>query len=250
MMNKVKTGRWFLMLGILSMVAALPSIAKADKSENAKPERTLTVNGQAEVMATPDRARINLGAEAQENEASEATASVNSIMNRALAKIKKLGIKDDAIQTTQINLYPVYANRKPGDTNPPLVIAYRATNTVQVTVDDLSLIGKVFDAANEAGANKQNGVSFELKDDTVAKAQALRKAAAEARTKAQALAGALDVRLVEISSVNEGGVNVVYPRAYNGAMMMRAEASDSTPVQSGQLTIQANVSLVYIIAPR
>jgi uncharacterized protein YggE len=32
--------------------------------------------------------------------------------------------------------------------------------------------------------------------------------------------------------------------------MMMAKDSASTPIQSGQLTIQANVSLVYVIAPR
>jgi len=242
----MKAQRWLLVLGVLSMIGALPTFARAD---NTKPEHTLTVNGQAEVMTFPDRARINLGAEAQESNASAATAKVNSIMNDALASIKNLGIKNDAIQTTQVNLYPVYASQKSGDTSPPPVVAYRASNTVQVTVDDLSLIGKVLDAANRAGANRQNGVNFELKDDTVAKAQALRKAAAEARTKAQALADALNVRLVEISSVNEGGVNIVYPRAYAGAMMRVAD-SESTPIQSGQLTISANVSLVYVIAPR
>lgn len=250
MIYRIKTERWVLVLGIISMMAALPSMAKADKSDNVKPERTMTVSGQAEVMATPDRARINLGAEAQESDASEATAKVNSIMNGALANIKKLGVKDDAIQTTQVNLYPVYANRKTGDNSPPSVVAYRATNAVQVTVDDLSLVGKVLDVGNAAGANVANGVNFELKDDTLSKAQALRKAAAEARTKAQALADALDVRLVELSTVNEGGVNVVYPRAFGGAMMMAARDSASTPIQSGQLTIQANVSLVYVIAPR
>lgn len=249
MMKNVKIGRWYLVLGILSMMAVIPSMAQADKLDNVKPERTLTVNGQAEVMATPDRARITLGAEAQENEASKATASVNSIMNRALTEIKKLGVKSDDIQTKQVSLYPVYATRKSGDSNPPPVVAYRATNTVQVTVDDLSLIGKVIDVANEAGANRQNGVSFELKNDTVAKSQALRKAAAEARSKAQALADALDVRLVEIHSINEGGVNIVYPRPYGGAMMMMKDAS-STPIETGELTIQANVSLVYVIASR
>lgn len=245
-MQKVKTSRLLVMLGILSMIAALPSMAKAD---DAKEQRTLRVSGQAEVMVTPDRARVTFGAEAQESDATEATAKVNSIMNRALANIKRLGISDKDIQTKQVNLYPVYATRKSGDTNPPPVVAYRATNTVQVTVDDLSLIGKIIDTANEAGANRQNGVSFELKDDTVAKSQALRKAAAEARTKAQALVDALDVRLVKIMSVNEGGVNVVYPRAYEGGMMM-ARDSASTPIQTGELTVQANISLVYVIASR
>jgi len=249
MKNKMKMQKWLLAFGLFTMLAALPSLAKADRSDNAKPERTLTVNGQAEVMAFPDRAKVNLGAEAQENNASAATVKVNAIMNNALANIKQLGIRDAAIQTNQVSLYPVYAPQKSDDTNPPRVVAYRATNTVQITVDDLSLIGKVLDAANQAGANRQNGVNFELRDDTVAKAQALRKAAAEARTKAQALADALDLRLVEISSVNEGGVNIIYPRPYAGAMM-RVSAADSTPIQSGQLTIQANVSLTYVIAPQ
>jgi len=249
MRNRMKMQRWLLVMGIFSVMAALPSLARADRSDNPKPERTLTVNGQADVMAFPDRARINLGAEAQESDASAATAKVNAIMNDALANIKRLGIENDAIQTTQVNLNPVYAPQKSSDTSPPPVIAYRATNTVQVTVDDLSLVGRVLDAANRAGANRQNGVNFELKDDTVAKAQALRKAAAEARTKAQALADALDLRLMEISSVNEGGVNIVYPRPYAYGMMKAADSA-STPIQSGQLTIQANVSLVYVIAPR
>jgi uncharacterized protein YggE len=248
-MYKIEMKRWFLLWGIVSMIAVLPSISKADNADQVRPERTLTVNGQAEIMASPDRARINLGAEAQESDASEATAKVNSIMNRALSNISKLGVKSDAIQTTQVNLYPVYANLQSGDPGPASVVAYRATNTVQVTVDDLSLVGKVLDAANDAGANRQNGVNFEMKDDTMKKAEALSKAAAEARAKAQALADALDVRLVEISSVNEGGVNIVYPRAYGGAMMMTKD-SGSTPIQSGQLTIQANVSLVYVIASR
>ncbi|MEO6907491.1 MAG: SIMPL domain-containing protein [Abditibacteriaceae bacterium] len=248
-MYKMKTERWILVLGVLSMMMALPSMAKADKSDNVKPERTLTVSGQAEVMATPDRANINLGAEAQENDAASATAKVNSIMNRALVSIKKLGIKDDAIQTTQVNLYPVYANLRSNDLGPAKVVAYRATNSVQISVDDLSLISRVLDAANAAGANVQNGVNFELRDDTVTKAGALRKAAAEARTKAQSLADALGVRLVEISSVSEGGVNVIYPRAYGGAMMMAADSA-STPIQSGQITISANISLTYVISPR
>lgn len=249
MKEKMKLKHWVLLFGVLSMLTALPTMARADRGDNVKPERTLTVNGQADVMVYPDRARVNLGAEAQASDASEATSKVNSIMNGALANIKKLGVKDDAIQTTQVNLMPIYAPQKPDDIAPAQVIAYRAVNTVQVTLDDLSLVGKVFDAANRAGANRQNGVNFELKNDTAAKAGALRKAAAEARTKAQALADALDLRLVEVSSVSESGVNIVYPRANYGAMM-REVSSDSTPIQSGQLTINANVSLVYIIAPR
>src|SRR5690606_14568734 len=97
-------------LGIITLMGAMPGTARADRDKEDCPERTLAVSGQAEVKVAPDRARVTIGAEAQESDASEATARVNTIMNAAIRDIKKLGIKDNAIQTTQINLYPVYEN--------------------------------------------------------------------------------------------------------------------------------------------
>lgn len=246
-MKQFKAKKWLWMLAVISLMAALPSMARADDAKHQ--ESTLTVNGQAEVLAMPDRALVNVGAEAQDKDAADAIAKVNSIMNDALRNIKKLGIDDAAIQTTQVNLFPVYENLKADDPGPANVVAYRANNSVQVTVDDLSLVGRVIDAANTAGANSQNGVDFQLKDDTAVKASALKLAAQQARTKAQALADALDVRLVEVRSVNESGVNIIRPYA-PGPMMMRAQSAAETPVESGQMKIQANVVLVYVIEPR
>lgn len=244
---KFKMEKWLWMIGIVSLMAALPAIARADHAK--RQESTLTVNGQAEVLAMPDRALVNLGAEAQEKDASDAIAKVNGIMNDALRNIKKLGIDDAAIQTTQVNLFPVYENLKADDPGPANVVAYRANNSVQVTVDDLSLVGKVIDAANAVGADRQNGVDFQLKDDTEVKASALKLAAQQARAKAQALADALGVRLVEVRSVDESGVNIVHPYT-PGPMMMRAQSAAETPVETGQMKIQANVTLVYAIEPR
>lgn len=211
-------------------------------------QSTLTVTGEAEVQAAPDRAQINLGAEAQENDAAAATARVNSIMNGALKNIKKLGIKDDAIQTTQVSLYPVYQNLKSGESGPAKVIAYRAGNSVRITVDDLSLIGKVLDAGSKAGINRQNGVNFELKDDGAARSDALKIAAKEAQRKAESLAESLDLQLGNIRTVDEGNTNVVLPRAYTPNMAV-ASTADSTPVSPGQITVRANVSITYTLRP-
>jgi len=243
-LKQVKMQKWLWVLGIITLVGVVPRTARADKDDC--PERTLAVSGQAEVKVAPDRARVTIGAEAQESDASEATARVNTIINAALKEIKKLGIKDKAIQTTRINLYPIYENLKSGDPGPAKIVGYRATNSVQVTVDELSLVGKVLDAANEAGANRQNGVSFELKNDAEAKAEALKLAAQEARAKAQTLANALGVRLVAIKSVNENNTSVIMPRPL-ASMAMYKSASADTSVQAGEMTVQAGVSLVYVI---
>lgn len=247
-MKQLKVHKWLWMFGVVSLMAATPSLARAaDKADC--PERTLSVSGQAEVLASPDRAQVSFGAEAQAKDASDAVAKVNAIMNQALENVKKLGIDDDAIRTTQITLRPVYDQIEKDETGPAMVVAYRANNSVQVTVDDLSMVGNVLDAANDAGANRQNGVNFELKDDAAMRAVALKQAAKEARDKAKALADVLGVRLVAVKSVREGHVNIVYPRPYRGGMVAMAK-SESTPVQAGQITVQANVSLVYVIAER
>src|SRR5690606_5156162 len=70
---------------------------------------TLTVAGRGEVFATPDRAIVRLGAEAQAPEATDAQAKVNENMTKALAEIRKVGVEQNAIQTMGLNLFPVYS---------------------------------------------------------------------------------------------------------------------------------------------
>ena len=64
--------------------------------------------------------------------------------------------------------------------------------------------------------------------------EALRLAVQEARSKAEAIADALGVRLGPVQQVNESGVSIIRPQAYyarGGAMMAEA----STPVEPGQV---------------
>jgi uncharacterized protein YggE len=67
---------------------------------------TLTVSGRAEVFATPDRAIVRLGAQAQTNEAAKAQSAVNQTIAKALAEIEKLGVEQRSIRTVGLNLFP------------------------------------------------------------------------------------------------------------------------------------------------
>jgi uncharacterized protein YggE len=210
---------------------------------------TLTVNGQGEVSATPDRATVNLGAEAQGRDAASAQSQVNAIIQRALTQIRAVGIEERKIQTSGLQLFPIYENQRPGDEGQPKVVAYRASNTLQIQVDNLTLIGRVIDAGVAAGANRVENVSFALQNDLPSRNEALRLAVSEARTKAETLAAALGVTLVEITEANEGGVSVIPPRPFDGMAFARSEMK-ATPVQPGELQVQASVTLRYRIAPR
>lgn len=210
----------------------------------------LTVHGQAQVQAAPDRAVVRLGASVQADQAAEAQGQVNKIVRQAVEKIKALGIAEANIQTADLTLAPVYAQeREDRKAREPRVVGYRASNVIQVQVEDLAKLGAVIDAAVASGANRLEDLSFGLKNDTEHRQKALRQAVEEARAKAQAIAAALDVRLEGISEAEEGGVDLVRPqlalaRAADGVM------SAPTPVQPGQLQVRASVTLRYRIVPK
>ena len=123
-----------------------------------------------------------------------------------------------------------------------------SSNTVRVRLDDLSRVGDVIDAGIEAGANQLEGLAFGLKDETSARTAALRDAAKQARAKADAIAETMNLRIDGVLEVIEGGVQVM-PKYYEmGARVMAADAG--TPVQPGQVDVNATVTVAYRISPR
>ena len=119
-----------------------------------------------------------------------------------------------------------------------------------VRVEDLSKVGPVIDAGLAAGANNLDGVDFGLRDDSAARAAALTDAVRSARTKADALARALRVKLVEILEVAEGGVSISPPPSpFRGRVALAAEAIATTPVAAGEVGVEASVTIRWRISP-
>ncbi len=210
----------------------------------------LTVFGRGEVSAAPDTAVVRLGAVAQDERAGAAQDRVNAAVRGILKGVKALGIPEEKIATVQLTLSPVYGNRPKGpaeEPREPVIVGYRAGNIVRVTVDDLKILGMVVDAGLAAGANRVEGISFDLKDDSGHRRQALGLAARDAQLKAESIAVAIGVQLGRVRSVSEGGVNLVRPQ-------MDAVAAyavrDAAPIQPGQLQIEASLTVSYDIAER
>ena len=231
---------------------ALPLAAQEDPAALAQPSPVvpvLSVQGTGDVKADPDEATVRLGVFAQQKTARAAQDQVNRTAQAILAAIRRLGVKAEQIQTSELSLGPYYAQEQ-NDRGEPRIAGYNASNVVQVTLDKLDQVGPVVDAGLAAGANRLEGVSFGLRDDGAARSAALAAAVGQARTKAEALARALRVRLVEVVEATEGGVSVFQPQPFARGMAMAAEAMVAdTPVSAGQLSIQGSVTLRYRIAP-
>lgn len=238
-------------LSSVGWLLAAGSRAPAQDPAGELPPPTLTVTGDAEVSARPDLAVVELGATAQAQQATAAQGQVNETMQRAISALTDAGVPRPNIRTSGISLQPVYSQPPRGqqgaEDQTPRIVAYRASNTVRVQVDDVSAVGDVIDAGVGVGANQLAGLSFELRDETPQRLQALREAVATAQRKAEALAEAAGVRLTSVQAIEEGGVQIASPMDRR-ARAMSFEAG--APVEPGQVRVDASVTLEYRIAPR
>jgi hypothetical protein len=145
------------------------------------------------------------------------------------------------IWTGGYSLYPEY--NEPRDGGKATITGYRAENSISIETGALDLVGPLIDAAIAAGANRVNSLDYNLRDNSKARSEAITKASKDAQTQAQALAAALAVKLgpiVHASTVAE--IRPVQARVAFGA----AKAM-STPIEPGQVTVPATVSLTYEI---
>lgn len=112
-------------------------------------------------------------------------------------------------------------------------------------------VGALIDVCFAAGANTLNGISFSASDTEEAKTEAMKKAVADAKKKAEILAEASGLKITGIEIISEGGVysyqnNVgnVYARGMDD-VVEEAEADAGTVVQSAKLIVSASVSITF-----
>src|SRR5262245_7068859 len=209
----------------------------------------IVVSGTAQVFVAPDQATVRLGIVRQSANAQAAQEQANAVAQEILSAIVKAGVMTSLIQTMRLVLSPVYAPRSPDSRDAPRIVAYNATNTVSVRLENLSLVGPVIDAGLKAGANQLEGVQFGLRNDLPSRQQALKQAVEEARSKAMTMADALRVNLAEVLEASEGGVSIIADRVELLAARAMAVAAE-TPVSPGQIQVNATVTIRYRIAPK
>ena len=205
---------------------------------------TITVSGTGKVSTLPDEAVIQIGVESSAATAAAALDANSKQAQKVLARLKADGIPDSAIETTNVAVYPSRTHNQ--KTGKETITGYQATNLVRLTLTDFKVIGQVFAAATEAGANNISGPSWQLSENSQAMTGALAKAVANARSKAQALATAQGVTVGEVLILNEASVSPVYYYGGGGTSPTAAAASVShPPVNPENLDVTASVTITY-----
>ncbi len=234
-----------LIIGIFLLLTS-PAQSQQDKRRPRVP--SITVNGEAMISAEPDQAQIDIGVVTQARSAPEASKENAERLSRVLTEVKKLLGKSDEVKTSGYSLTPNYRYPQGGK---PEIVGYTASNAVRIKTNTLDLVGRLIDGAMQAGANNVNRLVFTLKDEQGAQLEALRQASAKAKSKAEAVAASLGLKIVRIAAINEGE-RTIQP-IYRQAMAARGEALAAqapTPVEPGTVDVRSTVSLTAEVSEK
>jgi hypothetical protein len=224
------------------MAASTAPLVMAQTTESKV--RTIQVSGDGEVQAAPDQATLELAIETHAATAAEAAGLNGALAQKVRDALKaKLGDKG-RMWTGGYTLYPDYSEPREG--GEARIIGYHAQNSITVDTQALDTVGPLIDAAIAAGANRVSSLDYDLRDNTKARGAAIGKASADAQAQAQALAETIGVKLgpVITATTESQARPVPMMRMQAAAMSTRGGA---TPIEAGQVTVPATVSLTYEI---
>jgi len=232
--------------GLFLAVNSMPQPVEAQSATGtaAVLPRTITVVGEGTVAVVPDMASVQIGVEMTGDSAEQASADVSDTMDAVLAALTKLRIPTKDVQTSGFN---IYVERPTGpDGQPSGDVIYHVSNSVTVTIRDLSKVGDVLEAAIAAGANNIYGVNFSVGDPDTVMAEARKKASEDALARAEELAALHDVAVGELISISEVISGNAVPMASVNASY--ALGKGGGPLAPGELEMTAQLQVVYAIA--
>ena len=223
--------------------AALASPAAAAEVQIQATGPVVELSVSETVDSRPDIATISAGVSTRAQTAVAAMQQNAQKMTAVVAKIKALGVAEDDIQTSGINLSPQYDYNQA--TQSQVFRGYVASNRVSVKLRKVADTGRALDALVAAGATDIGGPDFSVDDDTSYRAEARRNALTRAQAQAveyARLAGYSGARLLEIDeSVSGSQPPMPLMRAYRDEVAQAA----STPVQPGVVGTVVNVTVKY-----
>ena len=201
----------------------------------------LDVTATGEVTRVPDVAVISAGVVSRSATATGALQDSANRMAKVLAALKRAGVADRDIQTSNVSLNPEY--RYPDNQSPQLT-GYTATNQLTVRFRDIAASGKILDALVSQGANQINGPSLTIDKQEAALDEARANAVAIGRARAEAYARSLGLRVARIVAVSESGGYAVPPPMPPMVAMARMEAQ-STKIEPGEQKLQVNLAMTF-----
>jgi uncharacterized protein YggE len=243
---------------LAAVCAALFPLAASAQSLSTGPvvaagNTLLSISAEGKSARMPDLAVFTAGVTTQGKTAGEALTENAQRMTAVIASLRKGGIAERDIQTSNLSVNPVYGQPKrlpdgSFEQQDPVIIGYQATNQVSVRQRKLDQYGKVIDTLVAAGANQVNGPAFQIDSPDSAMDEARIEAMKKARARAELYAKAAGLRVVRVLSIAENGGWAPPQPPMLFARADKAMAQSASPVAAGELEMTVTVNVSYELA--
>jgi uncharacterized protein YggE len=229
------------LLAIPWLLAALLTATHVQAQNEPRP-RTVTVSGQGEVQAEPDRALLTLGIQARRLKLETARSEVNKKVEAVLQLTRDLKIEAPRVRSTRVNIQPEYSY----ENNSRKLLGYLVSRQIEVDLRNLELLGELLERAADLGVNQLGEPRLDSSRRQELEREALTKAVADARLNAEALVKAAGGRIGPVRSMSASSNSVAPPMPFAQVRAMAAEAGDAAQsYQSGQMNFAGSVQIEY-----
>ncbi len=210
--------RVVIILVLVSILAFIPTLAKAQTSESNEEEQTISVTSKGKVKVTPDVAYLLLGVKTQALSVQEALKENNRIMDLVIKELKAKGIKGENIRV----IGPVMRRAGRAYFQREAPTGFEVAKKIIVTLDKIGSdpdkmgerVAEIIDGTTKAGANiwgKEKGydprerpcILFSVKEVEKYREQALERALAKAKPEVEKIAANKGLKIKKIKSISK-----------------------------------------------
>jgi uncharacterized protein YggE len=222
---------------LLAPLQALPALAHDEPQK-----RTISLSASGAVKTTPDKVDISTGVTTEANTARDALDKNTSVMAKVIEALKGEGVGPKDIQTTNFSVNPVYQHTTDGKL--PVIVAYRVTNQVRITLHDTGKLGAILDKVVSLGANQIDSIEFGVEEPEALKDEARKLALKNVTDNAKLYAEAAGLQLGPILSISEEESSY-QPRFAPAAT--RTEMAKAVPIEAGTASVEVRVRVTWEI---
>lgn len=223
---------------LASFLAFLPALPA---QENAPHPRIITVQGTAEIKVAPDQAVLTLGVDTRNSDLSIAKATNDRRVRKLLELFKAAGVEAKNVQTSALTMGPEYSEEKI-----PKLLGYQVSQTITLTLTDLSKYEDLMTKALTAGVNRVDGVEFVVSDEKKYRDEARLQAVRAAKQKATAMATELSQSIGKPWEITEesGFETTRFTQNVRTRYQEASEWAGST-ISAGQIMVRASLRVSF-----
>ncbi len=222
---------------VLSLLSSASALAADDHP------RLISVSGQGEVQAEPDRAMVTLGMESHKVKLDDARAEVTKAIEAILKLTRDLKLDSKYVRATRINVQPEYNWDNNGRER--TLIGYVVARQVEIELRDLDKLGQLLEKSTDLGVNQLGDPRLDSSKRHDLEREALSKAVEDARLNAEAIAKAAGAKLGPAHTISATSGFAAPPMPMRVKAMAATAGDASQTYQTGQMSFTGSVQIEY-----